>query len=212
MIYGGYLQLSIILFEFFTTHSFTNSTIGGTGGPDRYSTVLGAEAIGIFCKKISPKLQKVDLGGCTVRNHDIRILIKRCPNITELRLHATRLENDCVDIIIKGFFKTLIKLDFPYSISLSALHGRRNSIGNGQIDPPKLCIGDLPNLKYFWFKQHSLTDDEEKILHRILPKAVINQGWFKVADPNEAFWNIKCKRSDIFEIVCVKSISRYISK
>ena len=166
--------------------------------------------LAFFCQKISPKLQKVDLAGCIVRNHHIQTLVKRCQNITELRLHVTQLENDdCVDMIIKGFFKTLTKLELPYSISLSAMQGRGNSRGIG---PPKLCLADLPNLKYFWFKQHSLTDDEVEILRQILPKAVINQGRFEVADPNEAFWDIKCKRSDIFEIVCKKSISRYISR
>ena len=199
-----------MFFQLFPTHSFTNSNIGGTGGPDRYSSVLSEEAIGIFCQKISPKLQKVDLAGCIVRNHHIQTLVKRCQNITELRLHVTQLENDdCVDMIIKGFFKTLTKLELPYSISLSAMQGRGNSRGIG---PPKLCLADLPNLKYIWFKQHSLTDDEVEILRQILPKAVINQGRFEVADPNEAFWDIKCKRSDIFEIVCKKSISRYISR
>ena len=191
-----------VYFQLFTTHYFTNSNIGGTGGPDRRSSVLKEEAIGIFCKKISPKLQKVDLGGCVVRNHHMQILVKRCKNVTELRLHATQLENnDCVDVIIKGFFKTLIKLELPYSISFSAMQGRGNPRGIG---PPKLCLADLPNLKYFWFRPNSLTVDEEETLRQILPKVVINQRGFKVSDPKVAFWDIKCKRSDMFE-VCVKT-------
>ena len=97
---------------------------------------------------------------------------------------------------MKGFFKTLIKLQLPYYINLSALQGHRNP---GQIGPPKLTIGDLPNLKYLWYRKNDLEEDEKEILTQMLPKAIINQGTFDIASPNKAFWDIKCKRSDIFQ-------------
>ena len=66
------------------------------------------------------------------------------------------------------------------------------------IGPPKLSLGDLPNLTHLWFRQHSLEDDEKEILNRMLPKTIINRGNFYVARPNEAFWDVKCDRSDLF--------------
>ena len=177
-------------------------------GKERYYDGLSEEAVEIFCMKISPKLQKVDLGRCIVRNRHIQKLIERCPNITELGLNGTPLEDNCVDIIIRGFLKTLIKLSLPRSIHLSALHGHQNPRVTG---PSKLSLGDLPNLKYFWFRQHGRTRIEE-ILGQMLPYAVINQGYLEIANPHEAFWDIQCKRADVFETVCLESISLYISK
>ena len=147
-----------------------------------------------------------------VKNHHIQKLIERCPNITELGLNGTPLEDNCVDIIIRGFLKTLIKLSLPRSIQLSALHGHQNPRVTG---PSKLSLGDLPNLKYFWFRQHGPTRIEEiegEILGQMLPNAVINQGYLEIANPHEAFWDIQCKRADVFETVCLESISLYISK
>ena len=181
---------------FTNCQELTEVNIGATTGQDKYSSVLFEESVDMFCKKISPKLQKLSLGGCEVRNRQIQKLVERCPNITELYLHATPLQDDSVDIIMKGFFKTLIKLQLPYYINLSALQGHRNP---GQIGPPKLTIGDLPNLKYLWYRKHDLEEDEKKILTQMLPKAVINQGSFDIACPNKAFWDIQCKRSDIFQ-------------
>ena len=177
-------------------------------GKVRYYDGLSEEAVEIFCMKISPKLQKVDLGRCRVRNHHIQKLIERCPNITELGLNGTPLEDNCVDIIIRGFLKTLIKISLPRSIHLSALHGHQNPRVTG---PSKLSLGDLPNLKYFWFRQYGprIEEIEGEILRQMLPNVVINQGYLKIANPHEAFWDIQCKRADVFEIVCVESISRY---
>ena len=73
----------------------------------------------------------------------------------------------------------------------------------------------MPNLKYFWFRQHGPTRIEEiegEILGQMLPNAVINQGYLEIANPHEAFWDIQCKRADVFETVCLESISLYISK
>ena len=109
------------LFEIFKTRSFTNFNIGATS-QERHSSVLKEESVSIFCEKITPNLQKISLGGCVVRNFHLQKLSKRCPNITDLYLHATPLQDDCVDIIVKGFFKTLEKLQLPYFINLSALH------------------------------------------------------------------------------------------
>ena len=181
-------------------------------GKERYYDGLSEEAVEIFCMKISPKLEKVDLGRCIVRNRHIQKLIERCPNITELGLNGTPLEDNCVDMIIRGFLKTLIKLSLPRSIHLSALHGHQNPRVTG---PSKLSLGDLPNLKYFWFRQHGPTRIEEiegEILGQMLPNAVINQGYLEIANPHEAFWDIQCKRADVFETVCLESISLYISK
>ena len=110
-----------IFFEIFKTHSFTNFNIGATS-EERHSSVLKEESVSIFCEKITPKLQKISLGGCVVRNYHLQKLIERCPNITDLYLHATPLQDDCIDVIVKGFFKTLEKLQLPYFINLSALH------------------------------------------------------------------------------------------
>ena len=201
-----------------TTHSFTNSNTAVTvmldayNGKVRYYDGLSEEAVEIFCMKISPKLQKVDLERCSVRIHHIQKLIERCPNITELGLNTTPLEDNCVDMIIRGFLKTLIKLSLPRSIQLSALHGHQNPRVTG---PSKLSLGDLPNLKYFWFRQHNRTRIEEiegEILRQMLPNAVINQGYLEIANPHEAFWDVLCKLADVFEIVCLKSISLYISR
>ena len=167
-------------------------TSSGTSDLDRFSNVLSEEAVGIFCKKISPKLQKLSLGGCRVKNCHIKKLVERCPNITELNLHATPLQEDCVDIIIKGFFKTLIKLHLPYFVNFQR---GQNPFA---IDSTKLCLGDLPNLKYFWFRKNSIEDNAKEILDQMLPKVIINQGIFDIASTNEAFWDVKCKRSDIF--------------
>ena len=167
-------------------------TTSGTSDLDRFSSVLSEEAVGIFCKKISPKLQKLSLERCKVKNFHIKKLVERCPNITELNLHATPLQEDCVDIIIKGFFKTLIKLHLPYFVNLAAFQRGQNPFA-------KLCIGDLPNLKYFWFRKNSLGDNGKEILNQMLPKVIINRGVFDIASPNEAFWDIKCKRSNIFK-------------
>ena len=150
-----------------------------------------------------------------MRNHHLLKLIERCPKITDLYLHATPLQDDCVDIIVKGFFKTLEKLQLPYFINLSALQERRNQRALGRvgpidqrpigpidprpIGPSKLSLGDLPKLTHLWFRQHSLEDEDKEILNRILPKTIINRGNFYVARPNEAFWDIKCKRSNIFK-------------
>jgi len=141
-------------------------------------------------------LQKLSLEGCKVTNFHIKKLVERCPNITELNLHATPLQEDCVDIIIKGFFKTLIKLHLPYFVNLSAFQRGQKPFA---IDSTKLCIGDLPNLKYFWFRNNSLEDNGKEILNQMLPKVIINRGIFDIASPNEAFWDIKCKRSDILK-------------
>ena len=122
----------------------------------------------------------------------IKKLVERCQNITELNLHATPLQEDCVDIIIKGFFKTLIKLHLPYFVNLAAFQRGQNPFA-------KLCIGDLPNLKYFWFRKNSLGDNGKEILNQMLPKVIINRGVFDIASPNEAFWDINCKRSNIFK-------------
>ena len=190
------------LVEIFKTHSFTNFNVGATSH-ERHSSVLKEESVSIFCEKITPKLKKISLGGCVVRNYHLQKLIKRCPNITDLYLHATPLQDDCIDIIVKGFFKTLEKLQLPYFINLAALQGRRNQLALGPIDPrpidpPKLSLGDLPNLTHLWFRQHSLEEDEIIILNRLLPKTIINQGKFFVARPNGAFWDVKCDRSDLF--------------
>ena len=190
------------LFEIFKTHSFTNFNIGATS-QERHSSVLREESVSIFCEKITPKLKKISLGGCVVRNHHLQKLIKRCPNITDLYLHATPLQDESVDIIVKGFFKTLEKLQLPYFINLAALQGRQNQRALGPIDPrpigpPKLSLRDLPNLTHLWFRQHSLEEDEIVILNRLLPKTIINQGNFYVARPNGAFWDVKCDRSDLF--------------
>ena len=141
-------------------------------------------------------MQKLSLEGCKVKNFHIKKLVERCPNITELNLHATPLEEDCVDIIIKGFFKTLIKLHLPYFVNLSAFQRGQKPFA---IDSTKLCIGDLPNLKYFWFRNNSLEDNGKEILNQMLPKVIINRGIFDIASPNEAFCDIKCKRSDILK-------------
>ena len=53
--------------------------------------------------------------------------------------------------------------------------------------------------KYLWYRKHDLEEDEREILTQMLPKAIINQGSFDIASPNKAFWDIKCKRSDIFQ-------------
>ena len=173
---------------FTNCQELTEVNIGATTGLDKYSSVLFKEAVDIFCQKITPKLQKLNLGGCEVRSRQIQTLVERCPNITELYLHATPLQDDSVDIIMKGFFKTLIKLQLPYYINLSALQGRRNTFAIGQISPPKLTIGDLPNLKYLWYRKNDLEEDEKKILTQMLPKGIINQGSFDIASPKEAFW------------------------
>ena len=184
------LTLDMIDAIFTNCQELTEVNIGVTSGQDRYS-IFEEEEVGIFCKKISPKLQKLNLGGLQVKNCHIQKLVERCPNITELYLHATPLQEDCVDIIIKGFFKTLIKLQLPCFDNLPGIPFA--------IDPTKLCIGDLPNLKYFWFRKNSLEDNEKEILKQMLPRAIINQGNFDIASPNRDFWDIKCKRSDIFQ-------------
>ena len=197
------LTLDMIDAIFTNCQELTEVNIGVTSGQDRYS-IFEEEEVGIFCKKISPKLQKLNLGGLQVKNCHIQKLVERCPNITELYLHATPLQDDCVDIIVKGFFKTLEKLQLPYFINLAALQERRNqlrALGPNDprpIGPPKLSLGDLPNLTHLWFRQHSLEEDEKEILNRMLPKTIINRGNFYVARPNGAFWDVKCDRSDLF--------------
>ena len=193
------LTVDMIDVIFTNCQELTEVNMGATTGEDKFSSVLFEEAVDSFCKKISPKLQKLSLGGCEVRSCQIQTLVERCPNITELYLHATPLEDNSVDIIMKGFFKTLIKLQLPYYINLSALQGRRNPFAIGQIGPPKLNIGDLPNLKYLWYRKNDLEEDEKEILTQMLPKAIINQGTFDIASPNKTFWDIKCKCSDIFQ-------------
>ena len=138
-----------------------------------------------------------------MRNYHLQKLIQRCPKITDLYLHATPLQDDCVDIIVKGFFKTLEKLQLPYFINLSALQQRRNQltldpINPRQLGPPKFGLGDLPNLTHLWFRQHSLEEEDKEVLNQLLPKTIINRGNFYVAKPNGAFWDIKCERADLF--------------
>ena len=191
------LTVDMIDAIFTNCQELTEVNIGGTSsGTSDLDSALSEEAVGIFCKKISPKLQKLSLEGCEVKNFHIKKLVERCPNITELYLHDTSLQEDCVDIIIKGLFKTLIKLQLPYFNNFSGFQGRRNPYAT---DPTKLCIGDLPNLKHFWFRKHSLKDNEKEFLNQMLPKAIINRGDLDIASPNRAFWDIKCERSDIFQ-------------
>ena len=185
-----------MIYAIFTNcQELTEVNIGAASGREQYSR-LEEDEVDIFCKKITPKLQKLSLGGCEVKNCHIMKLVERCPNITELYLQDTPLREDCVEIIIKGFFKTLVKLQLPYFYNFSGFQGRRNPFA---IDPTKLCIGDLPNLKHFWFRKDNLKDNEEEFLNQMLPKAIINRDDLDIASPNGAFWDIKCERSDIFQ-------------
>ena len=189
------LTVDMIYAIFTNCQELTEVNIGAASGREQYSR-LEEDEVDIFCKKITPKLQKLSLEGCEVKNCHIMKLVERCPNITELYLQDTPLREDCVEIIIKGFFKTLVKLQLPYFYNFSGFQGSRNPFA---IDPTKLCIGDLPNLKHFWFRKHNLKDNEKEFLNQMLPKAIINRGDLDIASPNGAFWDIKCERSDIFQ-------------
>ena len=61
---------------FTNCQELTEVNIGGTSH-DTKSNFLTEAGVGIFCEKISPKLKKVSLGGCQVRNNQIKTLIKR---------------------------------------------------------------------------------------------------------------------------------------
>ena len=94
------------------------------------------DAIDIFCQYISPKLQKINIGGNQVKDHHIRTFVNRCPKITHLYLHATPITDASVPVIVQGLYKTLVKLQLPYYINFPALTALRY----------------LPNLKYFWYR------------------------------------------------------------
>merc|ERR1712001_187698 len=142
------------------------------------------DAIDIFCQYISPKLQKINIGGNQVKDHHIRTFVNRCPKITHLYLHATPITNASVPIIVQGLYKTLVKLQLPFYIDFPALTALRY----------------LPNLKYFWYRQSTgLTDEKRENLREILPKGcIINEGNFLVAYPDHSFWEVKSQRVDLF--------------
>ena len=77
-------------------------------------TRLTKLSIDYLVKNITPKVSKLCL--CTnqaVRDEHIRILVGRCPNLTELNLKNTGITNDSLSYIIKNLQSTLEKLGLP---------------------------------------------------------------------------------------------------
>ena len=126
-------------------------------------------------------------------------MVSRCIQLKELDLDFNLITNLAV-LIISDYCQNLVKLKLPKK-------------HEDEIDLYILQeLDSMPNLEYLWLKTNE-NDETEEILLALLPHLNINAEWirtpvksrFQIACPrqtifpDEGFWEVKCKRIDLFE-------------
>ena len=78
--------------------------------------LISEEAMDYLANNLSPNTFNLCLRGINrIQDHQVKILVSRCNQITEFNLCSTEVNNDSVTYIIKHLHSTLEKLDLTHT-------------------------------------------------------------------------------------------------
>jgi len=141
--------------------------------------------INYLCNNMSTNIEKLDISGqMNFGDDQLKMLLKRCKNLTEFAFGNTSVSDESVDIIIKTLSKSLIKIDPSHQIGCDRL----------------LEIESMPKLKILRLGWLRLSKEEKVKWKKAIPKLADFNEELEIALPYPSRGQQECKPTGFWEI------------